>query len=217
MESVKSFIVKQISYKACKNFCNQWHYSKYCPPGKVYFGLFKIDVLIGVICYGLPAMRFQQECYNVDIELRRLCCIDDTPKYTESYFISKTLKVIKKLGYECVLSLADPNFNHSGIIYRASNFKYLGLEQGGGSRDIFIDGEKFHSRTAFAKFNVSGKKGLQKLLPNSHIDIRNKKRKHIYIYELNRRNNNCSYNNHYYDCCDLAEKLNSSDFADLIV
>ena len=87
------------------------------------------------------------------------------------------------LGYKRVLSLADPNFGHSGIIYQATNFKYLGREKGGGSRDIFIDGKKYHSRTAFAIFGASGKKKLQALLPNCKIEIKNKERKHIYLYE----------------------------------
>ena len=184
MSLVKTFIVKQISYSECKNFCKLWHYSKSCPPGKVYFGLFDSDLLIGVICYGCPAMRHQKTCYNTDIELRRLCCIDDTPKNTESYFIGNTLKKIKRLGYRRVLSLADPNFGHSGIIYQATNFKYLGREQGGGSRDIFVDGKKYHSRTAFAKFGASGKKKLQELFPDCIVEVKDKERKHVYVYDL---------------------------------
>ncbi len=184
MGEVRTFIIKQINYKECKSFCKLWHYSKSCPPGKIYFGLFKNSILIGVICYGCPAMRHQKTCYKADIELRRLCCIDDTPKNTESYFIGRTLRKIKQLGYKRVLSLADPNFGHLGTIYQATNFKYLGRERGGGSRDIFINGEKMHSRTAFAKFGASGKKGLQKLFPDYKIEVKNKERKHIYLYEF---------------------------------
>lgn len=176
--------IRTIDHKLCHEFCRVWHYSKSCPPGKLYFGLYEGDDLRGVIFYGVPAMRFQSSCYDVDIELRRLCCIDDTPKNTESYFIGRTLRILKKLGYRRVLSLADPTFGHVGTIYRASNFTYMGLERGGGSRDIYIDGKKMHSRTAFGKYGSSGLKGLQKALPSSKIEIRNKKRKHIYIYDF---------------------------------
>lgn len=181
---VKDFEIKEIDYNQCVSFCNEWHYSKSCPAGKVYYGLFSLEEIIGVICYGEPAMRNQKKCYDVDIELRRLCCIDKTPKNTESFFIGNTLKKIKKLGFKRCLSLADPSFNHSGIIYKASNFKYLGREQGGGSRDIYIDGEKMHSRTAYAKFGTSGIKGLSKILPYSDVKVKNKERKHIYVYDL---------------------------------
>lgn len=184
---VKYFKIYEIKYKECVDFCKVWHYSKNCPTGKIYFGLFNNFDLIGVICYGDPAMRNQKKCYNVDIELRRLCCIDETPKNTESYFIGNSLKIIKKLGYKRCISLADPNFGHKGIIYKASNFQYMGTERGGGSRDIFIDGEKMHSRTAFAKFGASGYNKLKELFPNKRIEVKNKERKHIYIYDLNRK------------------------------
>ena len=181
---VKDFIVKEITYGACLSFCQIWHYSKGCPAGKAYYGLFNGFAIIGVICYGEPAMRNQKTCYDADIELRRLCCIDDTPKNTESYFIGKTLKAIKKLGYGTCISLADPEHGHSGIIYRASNFKYVGRERGGGSREIIIDGVKMHSRTAYAKFGVSGYKGLNQMFPDKNIIVRNKERKHVYLYKL---------------------------------
>ena len=181
---VRDFTIQNISFSECKAFCAEWHYSGSCPPGKYYFGLFRAAKLIGVMCYGFPAMRHQKTCYNADIELRRLCCIDDTPKNTESFFIGGTLRQLKKLGVRRVLSLADPNHGHQGIIYKASNFTLLGEEQGGGSRDIFIDGVKMHSRTAYAKYGASGKKRLSELLPDSKIEVKNKKRKLVYLYDL---------------------------------
>lgn len=185
--TILDFTVQEISYGECKEFCQQWHYSKGCPAGKLYFGLFYQKQLLGVACYGEPAMRNQKKCYNADIELRRLCCIDATPKNTESFFIGKTLKVVKKKGFKRCISLADPYFGHSGTIYRASNFKYLGREQGGGSRDIYIDGEKMHSRTAFAKFGTSGYAGLKNLFPQKEIIVKDKERKHIYVYDFYNR------------------------------
>ena len=184
--SVREYLIKEITYHECVNFCVLWHYSKSCPAGKLYFGLYDTHTLIGVICYGEPAMRNQKHCYGTDIELRRLCCIDDTPRNTESYFIGNTLKIIKKKGFKKVLSLADPNFGHSGVIYQASNFKLMGRELGGGSRDVFIDGIKMHSRTAFAKYGVSGYKGLQKLFPDKKVEVKEKERKFVYVYDFNR-------------------------------
>ena len=181
---VKSFRVKEIEYGACKPFCIRWHYSKSCPVGQAYFGLYSGLYLIGIACFGPPAMKNQKDCYSCDIELRRLCCIDDTPKNTESFFISKTLIMLRKFGVKRVLSLADPNHGHSGGIYKATNFTFLGEEQGGGSRDIFIDGEKVHSRTAFARYGASGQKKLSELLPKSKVVVKDKKRKLIYVYNL---------------------------------
>jgi len=97
-------------------------------------------------------------------------------------------------GYKKILSLADPNYGHTGVIYKAANFEYLGLEQGGGSRDIYIDGKKVHSRTAFALYGSSGLRGLQERLPESKIEVKNKLRKHVYVYNLKGRRKNGSNN-----------------------
>jgi hypothetical protein len=88
------------------------------------------------------------------------------------------------MGFCRCISLADPNVGHFGVIYRASNFKYLGTEKGGGSRDIFIDGVKMHSRTAYAKYGASGYKKLKELFPDKNIIVSEKKRKHVYLYDL---------------------------------
>jgi hypothetical protein len=60
--------------------------------------------------------------------LRRLACIDDTPKNTESYFVGKTLRwLIQNTQHKTMVTYADPSFNHTGIAYRACNMKYDGL------------------------------------------------------------------------------------------
>ena len=68
--------------------------SDYC------FKLLRGDELIGAMIYGRLAMANQWKKYSdkIDdvIELRRLCCIDDTPCNTESYFIGRTLRWLKQ-------------------------------------------------------------------------------------------------------------------------
>ena len=42
--------------------------------------------------------------------------------------LSQSIKLIKKdKRYFCLLTYADQSQNHTGIIYRASNWEYLGL------------------------------------------------------------------------------------------
>ena len=88
--------------------------------------------LIGAAVFGWLAMANQWKKY-VDsqeklVELRRLCCIDDTKKNTESYFVSRCMKWLKKnTRVERVLSYADPEFNHMGVIYQALSFESVGI------------------------------------------------------------------------------------------
>ena len=84
------------------DFIEQWHYSQningvvsdYC------FSLLDGSTLIGAMIYGKIAMADVWKKYADNesdlIELRRLCCIDDTPKNTESYFIGQTLRWLKQ-------------------------------------------------------------------------------------------------------------------------
>ena len=130
MDNVKDFVVKICDRKEIKSFIETWHYSKsinglksnYC------FKLMNNKTIIGAMIYGQIGMANVWKKYadkeNELIELRRLCCIDDTPRNTESYFIGFTLRWLKKnTEIKKVISYADSNYNHTGIIYKASNFK----------------------------------------------------------------------------------------------
>lgn len=155
--TVKDFTVKRLTRKEITPFIESWHYSKsingciadYC------YGLFNGDELIGAMFYGRMAManqwkRFSSTESNV-IELRRLCCIDDTPKNTESYFIGKSLRLLKKdWGKGVVVSYADKEYGHSGIIYKASNFKMIGEIPG--ARVIIHNGKRYHDKTIRTKY-----------------------------------------------------------------
>ena len=158
MSEVRSYIVEETSFNSTvRKFLKKWHYSDYVNiQAKHTFCLFKegkfgIPELIGVCIYTRPAGPSAGQSYypqNPDkvLELRRLCLIDDTPKNAESYFVGKTLRWLKKnTDWEFVLSYADEEQGHTGVIYRASNFKYLGKTKPG--KTLEVDGKKFHIRT----------------------------------------------------------------------
>ena len=105
MSEVKSYKIKRITTGEARPFVKKWHYSGILPASTDIFGLYKGEIIIGVAAYGHPAMRNQASCYNVDIELRRLCLIDDTPKNAESRFISLTMKELKKMFIHLIWDL----------------------------------------------------------------------------------------------------------------
>lgn len=158
MSEVKSYIVEETSFnQTVRKFLKKWHYSDYVNiQAKHTFCLFKLGKfdlpeMIGVCIYTRPAGPSAAQSYYPSkpdkvLELRRLCLIDDTPKNAESYFIGKTLKwLTHKTDWEFVISYADPEQGHSGVIYRASNFKYLGNTKPG--KTLEVDGKAFHIRT----------------------------------------------------------------------
>ena len=113
--------------------------------------------------------------------------IDETPRNSESFFIAKTIKYLKKhTEYRGIVSFADPNHGHSGIIYRASNFQYDGLENN--NPRIILHGEKeIHIRQYYDKKNGEYSKQalrIQNLVESGEAEIIKRERKHRYIYEF---------------------------------
>lgn len=192
MSKVKSFDVSLCDRKEIRDFIETWHYShninglqsSHC------FSLKDADELIGAMIYGKIAMYNVWKKYveeeNDLIELRRLCCIDDTPKNTESYFIGKTLRYLKKnTCFKKVISYADSNYGHTGIIYKASNFKYVGMTAPG--RIIRYGGKIYHDKTIRTTYKGKLKPFASKIkhaLETGEAYYEKTKGKHIYLYNL---------------------------------
>ena len=94
-------------------------------------GHFGIPKMVGAMMYAIPSMPNTAKAYNPInpdrcVELRRLVCIDDTPKNTESFFIAQTIKWLKQnpSNIKMLLSYADPEQMHLGTIYQATNWLY---------------------------------------------------------------------------------------------
>ena len=131
---LKEWRVIRVQRSDISSFIEEWHYSgsiNGCISDYCYALMKPDDTLAGAMFYGRMAMANQWKKFSDDkdsvIELRRLCCIDDTPKNTESYFIGNSLKMLRK-DWKCgiVVSYADKEYGHEGIIYKASNFKMVG-------------------------------------------------------------------------------------------
>ena len=158
MSEVKSYIVQETTFNhTVRKFLKKWHYSDYVNiQAKHTFCLFKngkfdIPEMIGVCIYTRPAgpsagQTYYPEAPDKVLELRRLCLIDDTPKNAESFFVGRTLRWLRQnTGWEFVISYADEEQGHKGVIYKASNFKSLGKTSPG--KKLEVDGKSFHIRT----------------------------------------------------------------------
>ena len=160
---------------------------------KEVFGLFRdgafLPELVGVCIYTRPAgPTAAQKYYPQDpdkcLELRRLCLIDDTPKNAESFFVSRTLKWLRKnTEWKFVVSYADPEQGHTGVIYQAANFKYEGTTSTGQS--LIVDGKPFHIRTLTMLDRPYGVEINQRYKEGDpNVQIIKTEAKHIYTYSL---------------------------------
>ena len=199
---VSDFKIEPVDRRVIQSFIHKWHYShdtngiqqRQC------FALYNEDKIIGAIIYAIPSMPHTAKKYNPDNpnrcwELRRLCCIDDTPTNTESYFIGQTLRWLRQnTDVEVVVSYADLEQGHEGVIYKASNFHYLG--QSGGGQVLMVDGKKYHARSLNQKEKPYGR-ALKRRWDNkdghkfwdSEQDMHfvKTKPKNIYVYYLSKK------------------------------
>ena len=199
MTKVSDFTVESVPRSAIQKFIEKWHYS-HSTNGVQHtqcFALFDGMTMIGAMMYALPSMKATAAKYNPINpdrcwELRRLCCIDDTPTNTESFFIGKTLKWLKQnTDAEVIISYSDLHYGHEGIIYKASNFIHLG--ESPASRMLMVDGKEFHSRSmnnvhrpygrALKRRWDAKKAGAE----DDGIYFVDRKPKNIYVYYLSKK------------------------------
>ena len=199
---VTDFKVEPVERKVIQSFVHKWHYSHSTNGVQQTqcFAMFDDMRMIGAMIYALPSMKSTAAKYNPDNplrcwELRRLCCIDDTPTNTESYFIGQTLRWIKQnTDVEVVVSYSDLEQGHEGVIYKASNFIQIG--QSGGGRVLMVDGKKYHARSLNQKEKPYGralkrrwenKEGHEFWDSEQDMHFVDTKPKNIYVYYLNKK------------------------------
>ena len=196
---VSDFTIEAVHKKAVTPFIEKWHYS-HSTNGVQHtqcFALFDGMTMIGAMIYALPSMKATAAKYNPINplrcwELRRLCCIDDTPTNTESFFIGKTLRWLKQnTDAEVIISYSDLHQGHEGTIYKASNFINIG--QSPASRVLMVDGKEFHGRSMNNKHRPYGRalkrrwEAKKAGAKDDGIYYVDRKPKNIYVYYLNKK------------------------------
>lgn len=197
MSSVKDFSVVPTDINTIREFVETHHYSGNVNGIRIAqcFALYDENRLIGAMIYGAFGMasvwRKYGESESDVVELRRLVCIDDTPKNTESYFIGKTLRWLKANStFKVVISYADTHFGHEGVIYKASNFEHIGHTAK--SRVIQFGDKTYHDKTIRTFY--TDKRGVKRLKPFAQrvkdalesglAHYEDRPPKHIYRYVL---------------------------------
>lgn len=142
-----SFDVQKIDTKLGKEFVKKYHYSHGIHNGPMCYGLWDCRELVGVLALATPcsenvcASVFGSDMKRSVTELHRLVLLDEVPKNTESWFISRALRFFKKdrPNYNAVLSFADATQGHIGTIYQATNAIYTGMS---GKATFYLDKDK---------------------------------------------------------------------------
>ena len=139
------------------------------------------DEIIGVILYGNPTAPTTMDICGESnrknvIEITRLWIKDSTPKNTESFFIGNTLKLVPK---PIIVAFADPDANHIGIVYQASNFLYTGKSERGG-KVISIKNNNIHNKTLWTQYKTASK--IREVFGAENVYYKPYSTKYRYVY-----------------------------------
>lgn len=170
------------SYEAAKYAVMNWHYSKTMPVCKlVKIGVWEDSCFVGALIFGMSNNTKTGEQFGVTnfeaCELLRVALGKHKTETTR--VVSIALKMLHKAQskLKCVVSYADTNVGHSGIIYRAGNWDYLGQIKS--SDTLLLNGKEIHNRSLCASNStvIRDENPIRHILPN-----KKKLPKHKFVY-----------------------------------
>ncbi len=161
------------------------HYSKRIPIGICFTMSIRNKNKIMATCYfsNMTAGHWGEDI----IELSRLVKLNSFD-YPLTQLISKSLKKLKKRGFDLVISYADSQQNHHGGIYQAASWNYHGIRGENSVCGYTIDGAFFHRRSLYSQFGSSSEDVIKKIKKTGKKVKKVKEPgKHLYWKALNKK------------------------------
>jgi hypothetical protein len=109
------------------------------------------DVAVGVAVFALPPRETAKRYGGATWELARLWVHDDEPRNTETWFLARAVRLIRRERPDVryLVSYADPSVGHVGTVYRAANWRADGRtdeERKTPRFDYECDGKRYSRR-----------------------------------------------------------------------
>jgi len=171
------------NFNDIRHIFNDFHYKKDSIGGgiSVCFAMFLDGKLVGGSVLGKPR---HEKKYKNCIDIRRMACIDDSPKNSESWFLSQIIRwCATNTNYDFVLSYSDKTVGHNGTIYKAANFKNIGETTP--TKYIDWNGKIYHPRSLSIERPYSYK--LREAIKEGSAIINEGLPKIIWIYEISKK------------------------------
>jgi len=178
------------NYEAIKYACMNFHYAKRVPNCLIAFNVYQDDEWCGVIAYGHGANPNIAEPYDKwtgqVLELLRVAL--NGKQKTTSECVALSLKALKRYCplVDLVVSYADTDQGHMGVLYQATNWMYVGLMNEGARGGFTIHGQFVHCRSVSSR---GWKNSLEWLRLNVDPSVTEfiTEGKHKYLYPLNKK------------------------------
>ena len=140
--------VVAISKSVADAFVTQKHYSRRASIFWAGFGLEEDGQITGVAVYGQPSPPIQKHAFkDRDFRLYELArvVVQSKTKNASSFLVANSLKLLEPKPC-AVISYADMEQNHCGIIYQATNWLYTGSTKSH-DKAYIVDGKRTHPMT----------------------------------------------------------------------
>ena len=187
-----NLLVDWCSYEAAKYAVEHWHYSGNLPSfgRRLTAGIWEDGEFVGAIVYAYSATPNIAKGLHLDqtevVELRRVAMKEH--KMFVSVAIARSLKLVKAHcpGLRLIVSFADIDHDHIGIIYQASNWIYTGSSMHGVHDGFIVKGLFIHRRTVGTygrgKVNIEWVRSNMDSEAKDHYSVG----KHRYLYPLDK-------------------------------
>jgi len=173
--------VIRVNKAICKKIATERHYSKRVGIFWEGYALVEGGEITGVCIFGQPAAMISKHAFKDRdfrlYELTRLVVWSEN-KNARSFLISKSLKMLS-VRPSAVISYADSNQGHFGIVYQATNWIYTGAPVACG-KNVVIDGKIYHPQT----LTDMGIKNQHKWAKENGYELIPQKPKHRYFQLL---------------------------------
>ncbi len=128
--------VRPVGIAVARRLVEKYHYAAGASNTATYLhGLFRSDEIFDEQCVGVAwwipptksaALATFPARWQGVLCLSRLAIVPDVPKNACSFLVSRSRKLINRSIWPCLVSYADEWQGHTGAIYRADNWQYVG-------------------------------------------------------------------------------------------
>jgi hypothetical protein len=129
--------VRPVSIALARRLVEQYHYAAHASNTAVAIhGLVQVGQFFDEPCYGvawwLPPTRAAAEAtypanWQGVLSLSRLVVVPGMPQNAASFLLARSMKLLDREAWPCLVTYADTYQGHTGAIYRATNWRYAGL------------------------------------------------------------------------------------------
>lgn len=183
--------LKKATAEAVRYACLKYHYSRCVPSSSYSYNVYNEQgEWCGVILFGNGATPHIATPFGLAqgevLELVRVALNGKQPCTSECVGAALRRLHADAPQVKIVVSYADADQNHLGIIYQATNWIYLGLNGAGDRSAFIINGKKVHPRTIGSSGGVQSLQWIREHLDKNATEFRTKG-KNKYIYVFNKR------------------------------